>query len=240
MVIKNIDKFNWTASSYIIRSNWVRIKNGFVWMPIPKNASTSIRQILGFRNTVKSDTIDLTKTKNFTIIREPIDRFVAGFIEGFYKRDANDFRYKAVLDMSIKKEAEMSNRLDELKSKNLTDEDNLVNYLNLISEYGFFEGHIMPQTKFIEYCIGDTPHELQDFINTKLNIFKIENLSKFYEFMGVNNMAVKNPTKGHLSSMKNKLLNFVYGNDGVLGEIKKIYVEDLKLYGSFDDNKLVI
>jgi len=65
---------------------WVSEKYKLIFLPIPKNASTSIRNIEEFQFQVDNafryrTLIESGEYKMFTVIREPLDRFVSGYIE---------------------------------------------------------------------------------------------------------------------------------------------------------------
>lgn len=132
---------------------WVSEKYKLIFLPIPKNASTSIRSIEEFQfqldNAFRYQTrIESGEYKIFTIVREPIDRFVSGYIE-ICKRAYGDSPQILKRDFYWMK-------------------DEKIRFYKFVEEVegSFFNSHIRPQSYF-----------LTDYEN---NFFNIDFVLNFY------------------------------------------------------------
>lgn len=122
---------------------YVSKKYKLLYIPISKNASTSLKKSIDFEPVYQIPKVnclfDLELDKKykkeykiFTIIRHPKDRWISGFNEflcdlGLYLGD------KTSLDI-----------LDELKNKKY-----------------IFDGHTLPQLKFIDYCFQPSSEDFE-------------------------------------------------------------------------------
>lgn len=165
---------------------WVSDTYKLIFIPIAKNGTTSIRNIKEYefkKSNLEALDEKLNDYKIFTVLREPIDRFVSGFSEEC-KRVSIDKEY--LIDHDYYWENDLSKKLDLFSS-------NLVN--------GYFEGHVTPQIWFIK--------KYMDKINVFLNFDRLE--KEINQFLpkssdtielpkyNINNSGYKDETKSHRS-----------------------------------------
>ena len=193
---------------------WHNHKKKYSFLAIPKCASNSIRDMSGCKS--KADFKIYPSYKRFTIIREPIARYVSGFIEVMLP--ASDYpkgRYHYNLGLNNK----MKKYLDSLnKEKNIV--DTFIKFTNGIIERGFFEVHTEPQHYYI----------INDIV-----IYKLENMNEFIKDFHLKNISFKNKTE--FLNEKNKILEFL-SNDNFKNKLTTLFKQDITLYNSFD-NKLI-
>ena len=195
------------------------LKIGF--LAIPKVCSSGIRTQLKLsdENCVNYKNINKDYEK-FTVIREPIKRFVSAYLEIIL--DTSDYRggrYKHNINLS----KDRINFLDELLKSNLSDEDKFVEYLDLIeNKWFFYEPHCIPQI----YYITDKDNNIQK----NLNIFKLEYIDELEKFL---NTKLEKHNKCENINLQKKILFYIENNNVIKEKIEKIYSEDIKLYNSF-------
>lgn len=117
---------------------WVSEKYHLIFIPIPKNASTSIRNITLFEfhldNYFRYQTrVENGEYKVFTIIREPLDRFVSAYIEVCERAYSRSLSSHSLLQDFYWEKDPKKRFYKFLKS----------------SEQLFFDQHILPQSYFI-------------------------------------------------------------------------------------------
>jgi hypothetical protein len=100
------------------------------YIPIPKNASTSLRRMLSGSNFTLGNlhSFDYKEYETFTIIRDPLTRFVSGYIE------SNKRRYPYIQSLPYFNMPESSKRI--------------INALKQISPK-FLDEHLKPQSDFL-------------------------------------------------------------------------------------------
>ena len=131
---------------------YVSDKFNVIFVPIPKNASTSIRNIVGLEFQVDnimrySEKLSTREYMAFTIIREPIERLISGYIE-VCKRASGDSPHILMKDFYwMKGKKRFMSFLDEIES-------------------GFFDAHIVPQEYFLCDYVG-SPFMIDAYISIK-------------------------------------------------------------------------
>lgn len=73
------------------RIGWCFTDRRKVYVPIPKNASTTIRQALGWRHTIEWTNAPCP-LPGFVVVRDPYDRYFSGVAE-YAKRSGRDYDY---------------------------------------------------------------------------------------------------------------------------------------------------
>lgn len=194
--------------------SWVSDKKKLLYLGIPKTASTSMRHYLeihkyGQKVNVNLNNLDPEKNKymKFTVIRNPMNRFVSGIYESFGR---NETPQKLKTPSSIKNKAEMLNK-----------------YLDILESDGFIETHTAPQSFYLYDLEG------KEFKLDEVLIF--ENLNQDFEKMCskygfVNNLEHKQKNNG-----KNvqKCLEIISKNPEIEKRIKTIYSKDWKIYNKY-------
>lgn len=185
---------------------------------IPKVCSTSIRIKLNLNKHLQYK--DVPKDyKIFTIIRNPIDRFVSSYLE--VTQDRNDGyeggRYKYDLLLSEEK----INTLENLLKSNLTELEKFKKYIELIeTEWGFFEPHCIPFLYYITEKDDKTIYE-------NLKIFKMDKLDEVENYLNIK-LEKLNICKNN--KLKNLLLVKIKKDKFLKRRIEELYKEDIEFY----------
>lgn len=215
------NKFLWQKSMA-----WVNKDKKLAYRNIGKNASSSIKRALepvGFRRSQEYS--DSNGYFSFTVIREPIDRFVSGFLT-------------VISNETSRKQSggEYHNFLFQYSEI----EPLLKGFIRQIEIFGFFDDHILPQ----KYTISDVNgmlHKIDAFI-------LFERLQK--DFVMLKNMIVENIELQHvnkideyryfplkrdssLSSIKEKIKDLICKDKtpySLFDKLKRLYIEDFMLY----------
>lgn len=192
---------------------WVSDKFKLIYLGIPKTASTSMRIMLNvskgnnciirFNNLSKYN----SEYKRFTILREPISRFVSGVFEDIKRQESSK---------KIRNLEKLNNPINIMSS-----------YLKHIEENGFTEVHTAPQCKYF-FDLKGTPYDydyvliferLKDDFN---EMCKKENL----------NINLQHRHQGDKRSAK-IVMEYINSNPEILERIKLLYKEDLELYNKY-------
>lgn len=205
-----IKKLNFNMINYsqdVIDHNglsWVNEDLGLVYLGVPKTASTSIRSILGpNKKTVNLNNYD-TKHTIFTIIREPIDRFVSGYLESLKRTDVFVPQYLR----------NMTNTEEQLKT-----------FVNELKKH-FFEVHTTPQSYFLTSLKGI------DF-NFDY-ILRFENIQDDYNKMSDDIGLNLNLTHLNRNNMNKEVIRNIIENDKELKDsIVTLYKDDFILYDKY-------
>ena len=194
--------------------SWFSDQYKLIYLAIPKTASTSIRAYL---NNLKNamDLNNITSNKDgyvtFTIIREPVERFVSGVMESF-------------------KRIETPEKLKNLsKVKNTT--DMLEQYLNILEVDGFIETHITPQLFYMSNSDGELFHIDE--------ILLFENLSHDFKIMAEKyNLPPTLPHKWkNNDNRRSEMLSIVRNNENIKNRVLKLYEDDFNLYNKIKESK---
>ena len=229
-------QFSITEDGYpkksIIRQNifketvWVNnnLKIGF--KGVPKCASSGIRKQFDFTELVNYKDVPTSYTI-FTIIREPIKRFISAYIEICIYRETGQytggrFRY------DVKPEwcgYNIRDFLDKLqKNQNISEIEKFLIFLTKIEkEWYFFDGHIAPMI----YHISDQNSILQK----NLNIFKLEKIDEIENFLG---NKINNYNLCINKNLQTEIYNYVCNNLEVKKRIETLYSMDILLYNSIN------
>jgi len=222
------EKYDYDYFYDSVKDLLVFINNGNVWhngklkfIPIPKCASSGLRGQFLLR---KETSIKDIEGGVFTIIREPIVRFVSAYIESM--KPSTGFprgRYFiSDLDLSI------VSKLDVLY-KNKDEMYKFKKFINYLEEFGFFEVHTARQVDFIRDL--DTKKMFKG-----VTVFKLEYIKHIEEFLGAK--LNKSRVTSH-PELKKSLLNFLYEDEEYMLKVKSIYSEDIDFYNSFSEKTIL-
>ena len=197
---------------------WVnpKCKKGF--LGIPKCASNTIKKLLNLRYTIDVEFPNLNKKIFFfTIMREPIKRYVSAYIEVI--QDCKHYpkgRYHHNLEISKDK----INIIDKILKNNKNDIDKFKKFTNHIIEYGFFEPHTTPQINYLSK---------NNKILKNIKIFKLNDKTKIETFLKTNLITLN---KCENEELKNKLLYFIKSNNDFKNKIINLYKSDFLIYNN--------
>lgn len=204
------------------------IHNGMVWfnninvfasMGVPKCVSSGVREQFGLYET--TDIRSIRDKKVFSVVRNPIHRYVSGYIEAM--KPCQQFpkgRYWMVeLPIGLK------DKLDKLFIDNISEIERFKKYTDLIKEYGYFEPHIVKQVDYLRE------------LNTKefykgVNVFKLEYPKNIEEFIGC---KLEKRNTSEYPILKKELIGFYNINIEYKNLIDDLYKEDVDFYNSFDE-----
>lgn len=199
---------------------WVnhKLKKGF--LAVPKCASSGIRGQFKFLDEKNIENVP-KDYKIFTIIRNPINRFVSAYIEVFI--DCKDYpggRFRH----NIPKEFNGHNIFKELdllqKNKNKNDIQKFLFYLDKIeNDWHFYEPHCIP---FIHY-ISDNNNK----VHKNIKIFKIENIKELEIFM---NKKIKIGNTSEAPLLKKELIDYIKKNKNIEKRIINLYKSDFDFF----------
>jgi len=198
-------------------------KKGLCWfngdicfLPIPKNASTSIRNTFKFTNTsIYLDEHTSTKSmgKLITVIRNPMDRLVSGYLE---------IIYRAAID-TPKTITKKFYNMPENK-------DRFIEFI-LEIEQDLFDAHIEQQC----YYITDFNDNLLPFYR----ILLFDNLQEDFNQL-LNDLSLNNNLK-HLKNQdkekKDIVYNYIKNDVYLIDKINKIYEKDFFIYNKIKNKK---
>lgn len=182
----------------------------FSFLNIPKNASSTLRQLFEFGNnrTKMAGPADETfhRRITFTVIRNPIDRFISGYSEVLKCRNDGPCDYTRSLPFYNMKDPDL--KIQRFKTFLSNVEDNL------------YDEHIKPQV----YYLGDVK------VDYYLSLENLEN--------DVNAMLVENGfeplnfERRWNTGLKDKQIykDFIMSNENILSKIKMMYKDDFELY----------
>ena len=202
----------------------IPIHNGSVWykdndplnlgfIGIPKSASSGVREQL---NLDKHILLNNTDKKLFSIIREPLGRYVSGYIEAM--KPSKGFprgRYHLIPVPSPVKEM-----VYDLYHKNISEIERFKIFTDYIYEHGFFEPHSVRQ---VDYLRDLTTKEL--FKNVE--IFKLEDKEKLESFL---NVRFEHRNRNEHPVLKTQLINFLKDDEPYNDIIHTLYKDDFDFY----------
>ena len=185
---------------------WYDTGMKLVYVPCPKNASTTIRGSLGLGSNVGymfENTIDLTGYRKFCVVRNPFTRLISGYSEVLKVR--RDGGYKITESLPFWG----------------IDHDPLVRFEQFvkdISRVGFYDAHIQPQ----KYYLADYP------IDKKIRFENLANeLDEWLRSIGINRRI----THRHNTGWNDKCmyLNHIVNTPWLKEVITELYSEDFEL-----------
>lgn len=200
--------------------------NGFVFVPIPKNASTTFRT--GFFKDQTEISLPLTDDNSsktfFSIFRNPFERFIAGFLE-LNQRSWSSYKDYPIFH-NITKKSEWYNTSDPI--------ERFLKFIDTIDIYDDVEElHILNQTFFynkapkIDYLLDF--NTLNDSMTSFCKEYKIETL------MGSSDIPIEWPCRQ--KSYRSMLYTLVNTNSEVKDKIRARVQDDIDFY---IENKLYI
>ncbi|MBW3020094.1 sulfotransferase family protein, partial [Candidatus Woesearchaeota archaeon] len=158
--------------------------NNLIYIHIPKCGTSSVKKMFKLKTEdyfkYKTLNPDLKKKyKMFTVIRNPLDRFVSSFFELLERKRSKENNSTIMNKLRTK----LLSLIKRNKKKEFHKSNNLIKNFKIfleIVEEDFFDIHVFPQSKFLENMEIDyylrLEHLDNDFKN-KLNInIKVEHL----------------------------------------------------------------
>jgi hypothetical protein len=197
---------------------WHNHKKKLSFLAIPKSGSNSIRKMTGCLEGPNMKRYPGYKT--FSIIREPIDRYISAYIEVLIpSSDYPKGRYRQNLGLTHK----LINLCDELK-KIKDDIEKFQKFTDYIIEYGFFEPHTEPQTYYLNN-IGN------------IGIYKLENLDYLLKELSIDTVLYENKTES--SNIKKTIKEYIKTDLNYFNKVNDLFISDINLYESFNDKKTI-
>lgn len=199
-------------------SIWINDNLKLAFLCIPKVASSGIRE--QFKFTKMTTMNKLPKDyKVFTLIREPIKRFVSAYIE--VVQDCKHYpggRFKHNLNISNDKIKFLENLIND-KSTNKYQKFEI--YIEKIEkEWYFFEPHCIPQVIYLT--------DKNNNLHNNLKIFKLE--TEINELEKILNSKIKKSNECENNTLKNDLLDYINKNQNIKKKIEQLYNLDIQIY----------
>ena len=198
---------------------WVnpKCKKGF--LGIPKCASNTIKRLLNLKYTIDIDFPNLNKKiVFFTIMRNPIERYVSAYIEVI--QDCKQYpggRYHHNLGISQEK----TNTLDKIINSNNTNIEKFIRFTNLIlNKWGFFEPHTTPQINYLAK---------NNILFKNVKIFKLKEKNKIQKFLKLDLLY---SNKCENIKLKKELLNFIKLDNNFKNKLIHLYKSDFLIYNN--------
>lgn len=197
-------------------------KKKIIFINIPKCASKSIKKSLYKYNPQHKNINTLSQTELsyfiFTFIRDPIQRFLSGYITILFKYDNVSDLCKSLSFWKISDKKERFN-----------------DFCKCVQEHGFFDCHIAPYSYFLDdFSKIDYIGCLETYnndINYIYNKFDIK-----YKIKKTNQKHKWNSTNPELYQLYYININeLIYEQ---LNIIKELYKDDIKLYNKISKNKI--
>lgn len=187
-------------------------KKGFdkSFLAIPKCASTSIRNQFNLSIRKRIELVDESITI-FSVIREPIERYISGYIEAMGR-----YRMAAKLDKKI------ILTLDKIFKSNVNEVEKFKQFTSVIMKRGFCEPHIVKQ---IDYLRDLNTREMF----SRVKLFKLESRTELSQFLG---KPLANKNLCDRGRLKKDLIGVLEKNSELRAVIERLYEEDLELYHS--------
>ena len=197
---------------------WINVKNNKGFLCIPKCASSGIRSHFKYLLTKDINKINKKNIEIFTILRDPIKRYISGYIEVI--QDCKQYpggRYHHNLEISKNK----INIIDKIIKSNLTNIEKFIEFTNLIlNKWGFFEPHTTPQINFLSK---------NNILFKNIKIFKLEKLNELEKYF---DSKIPKLNSCENEKLKNELLNFIECNSEFKNKIINLYKNDFIIYNN--------
>lgn len=180
---------------------YVKGDDGFCFIPIPKNSSTTVRKVMsGFKtlNFIEKPSV-LTTYTTFCVLREPIGRFCSAYIEILKRRE------KVTRDKNFMK---VGNEKEQFYS-----------FIEEVYTDGFFDCHIEPQLFYITDLNNNVVAD---------KIYKIENTNQMLkELFSLSETRHVNSTR---PDRKEKIKSFLDENKKYYNRVLEMYQDDIKFF----------
>ena len=195
----------------------VNYKQELLYVGVPKTGSTSIRKVLGeYNEHIVSTKLNSFKCK-FTVVRNPIDRFISGYFEILARITSEDYAYRYYY-------------IDLLDIDNM--ESRFLKFIELC-EYDLVDLHIKPQSYF---------HRTHDGKNINFDeylLFDNLNYELDYFFKSQSIYSKKVPWELKKSKMaKDHLLELLLKDQVLLGRVNDLFIDDWTLYLNTISNRI--
>jgi len=207
-------KFAYTHREHI----WINDNLKLAFLCVPKVASSGIRAQFKFTRRIKMDKLP-KGYKVFTLIRDPIKRFVSAYIE--VVQDCNDYpggRFKHNLNITEDKIKFLENLMNDKSTDKFQKFDIYIKKIE--NEWYFYEPHCIPQVIYLT----DKDNNFHD----NLKIFKLE--TEINELGKILNSKIKKGNKCENNTLKNDLLDYINKNKNIKQRIEKLYELDIQFY----------
>lgn len=193
--------------------SWYSDDCNLIYLGIPKTASTSMRHMFKIdQNGMNLNNLPKGKEsyRVFTIIRNPLNRFVSGVVESFKRSET---------PVEIKKIEKIRNEKEMLEA-----------FVKILEEE-FIETHTAPQVAFFKDINGE---------NFKFNdVLIFENLQEDFNNMcekfGIQ-IELQHKHKGE-SAKQNRLKGIINDDPALLKRVNELYKADWKLYHEISKQK---
>ena len=186
-----------------------------MFLGIPKNASTSIREspIMEDCNrttySLLKEEINFDEYLTFTVLREPVERLVSGYYE-VQRGNKSDNVYNTATGKKF---------IDVIYEP-----DRFLCFLEEIEEHGYFDSHIKPQASFLSDQQGNKiPVEHYLFFNNIGEDFAKLCLSRGFVYELPNRNGFAKPSKWRLQ-------HCIANDERIINLIKGLYGCDIDLY----------
>jgi hypothetical protein len=187
--------------------SWYSDEYKIIYLGIPKTASTSMR--LTFKidkngTNLNAPLKEKEDYKVFTVIREPLGRFISGVFESFN-------RYETPPE--LKSLSTVKDKVEMLNS-----------YLDILEDKGFIETHTTPQSFFL-HSQEDVPFKID-----RILIFEnvVEEFNSMCQEYGIEK-ALEHRQIGN-KQRNNTVLDEIKTNSELMDRIKSVYKRDFEIY----------
>lgn len=202
MKFNSLIKSQWTEGAVI-----ANLVQGIYMWPVSKNASTHMRMLLGCGIHAPYTEIDTRNMIGLAVVREPVDRFISGYIE--------------ILKLRRDSETEYTTSLPFYSIKN--PEKRFMQFLVDIED-NIYDSHLLPQVYQIfkpelvdYYILFDT------FVEDMRKVIKKHGWKVRYS-------VEKRLKETGWTNLRKHITNFIKDNQKVQEKILDMYKEDYELY----------
>lgn len=203
---------------------WINQEIEVAFLGIPKCGSITLRKQLHLETGIVNIEDVPEDFFLFTIIRNPIKRFISAYIEVVQDCEHHPGgRFKHDLELSQDK----IDFLDRLMKSDRGDCERFTVYLDKIDQWGFFEPHCVPQIVYLTDADGVAFPDVQ--------VFSLDDLSLLEYHLDVK-FAKHNRSEN--PGLKQKLHQFIQDHRGIRARIEELYRYDLELWRNWERLKL--
>jgi len=214
-----IEKINFAADTR--EFIWINDNLKLAFLCIPKVASSGIRDQFQFKRTSTIDKLP-KDYQVFTLIREPIKRFVSAYIE--VVQDCPSYpggRFRHNLGITSEKINFLENLMNDRSTNKYQKFDIYIEKME--KEWYFYEPHCVPQVIYLT--------DKNNNFHNNLKIFKLE--TEINELEKILNSKINHGNKCENNTLKNDLLNYINTNQNVKQKIEKLYKLDIQFYNEY-------